>query len=166
MFEDGEAKDNKFTNAYGCVPGGRANMPDYKEQADSGRTPINGLCGVGGPYGVGGDTTVGKTFEEAYKNGGLIPWKDETYYMNDFETGTVQEISTSPFTTFIVLATKLTGSSSLFPLSHIEYEGAQGHPYHQHVNSYQIRKIEPRAGELKDFVKEYYKVGDCKFRCI
>ena len=118
MFEEGgEAEDNKFTNAYGCAA--RTDMPDYEEQPASGRTPISRVvCGVGGPYGVGGDTTVEKTFEEAYNNGGLIPWKDETYYMNDFETGTVQEISTSPFTPFIAFVTKLTGSSSLFPLSH------------------------------------------------
>lgn len=108
-------------------------MPDYVEQVDSGRTPISGVCGVGGPYGKGGDVTDGKTFEEAYNEGGLMPWKNESYYMNDFDTGTVQEI---------------------------KYTGAQGHPYHQHVNSYQIRKIEPTEGELKDFVKQYYQVGD------
>ena len=121
MFEvGGEAEGNTFTNAFGCAA--RDTMPDYEEQPASGRTPISRVvCGVGGPYGKGGNTAGGFTFDEAYDpngDGGLIPWKDETYYMNDFETGTVQEISTSPFTPFIVLATKLSGSSSLFPLSH------------------------------------------------
>lgn len=100
MFErGGEAEHNTFTNAYSCVL--RSSMPDYDDQFE--REPRDPpevsrvLCGVGGPYGVGGNTTVGITFEEAYLNGGLIPWVNDTIYMNSFDTGTVQQISTLSF---------------------------------------------------------------------
>ena len=41
---------------------------------------VEDICGVTGPYGVGGNTSF------------LTPWVDEHTYINDFATGSVQEI--------------------------------------------------------------------------
>mmetsp|Transcript_5822 Transcript_5822/g.12798 ORF Transcript_5822/g.12798 Transcript_5822/m.12798 type:complete len:640 (+) Transcript_5822:96-2015(+) len=79
---------------------------------------IDDFCGVYGPYGVGGDTSE------------FIPWVDNHTYINDFATGTVQEIS-HPFNAF--------------------------HPYHQHINPYQIYHINQ---ELEKIVADWYQVGD------
>ena len=92
----GVAEDNKFTNTYQCTA--RANMPDYKFQTEDPAVKppaFTGVCGVGGPYGVGGNVTrsPGVTVEEARKYGGLIPWVNQDTYINDFDSGTVQEIS-------------------------------------------------------------------------
>ena len=92
----GVAEDNKFTNTYQCTA--RANMPDYKFQTEDPAVKppaFTGVCGVGGPYGVGGNVTrsPGVTVEEACKYGGLIPWVNQDTYINDFDSGTVQEIS-------------------------------------------------------------------------
>jgi len=131
MFKEGrEAENNTFTNKYSC--NSRDNVPGYKDQNDApDKLERAGVCGVGGPYGIGGITT-NVTYEEAFENGGLIPFVNKDTYINDFDTGTVQQITYSP---------------------------AQFHPYHQHVNPYQIFKIE-NSTELPDFVSEYYKVGD------
>ncbi|EJK60914.1 hypothetical protein THAOC_18669 [Thalassiosira oceanica] len=131
MFKEGrEAENNTFTNKYSC--NSRDNVPGYKDQNDApDKLERAGVCGVGGPYGIGGITT-NVTYEEAFENGGLIPFVNSSTYINDFDTGTVQQIT---------------------------YKDAENHPYHQHVNPYQIFEIH-NTSELPDFVSEYYKVGD------
>ena len=73
--------DGHFENRYGCLNAGqidiasptRAGWPDIATPKD--------ICGVFGPYGVGGGTIDDFT-----------PWVDEDTYINDFEAGSIQEV--------------------------------------------------------------------------
>jgi len=92
----------------------------------------NDTAFVYGPYGVGASGEDSDRF----------PWKDENTYINDFATGTVNEI---------------------------ELQLAKSHPYHQHVNSFQIQEIydidfgsdAPKGPVvLDDRVGVWFQVGD------
>ena len=147
----GVAEDNKFTNTYQCTA--RANMPDYKFQTEDPAVKppaFTGVCGVGGPYGVGGNVTrsPGVTVEEACKYGGLIPWVNQDTYINDFDySGTVQETASLP-SLIVIATTKLLGLT-LVQL-HIEYSPANFHPTHTTSISTPTRSnlLYPQVGKL------------------
>ena len=67
--------DPLFTVEYSCVNNSTLGWPRTT-------TPLD-ICGVWGPYGVGGNSSE------------FTPWVDENTYINDFATGTVQELGRS-----------------------------------------------------------------------
>jgi len=99
-----------FTIEYSCV--------NNEDPPWPGTTTALDICGVWGPYGVGGDRSE------------FTPWVDKDTYINDFATGTVQELV---------------------------HPGNAFHPYHQHINPYQISFL---GGTLNPIAADWYKVGD------
>lgn len=102
-----------WTNEFSCDPN-----PPWPDES----SPEN-ICGIFGPTGNGG-------------GGGdeLIPFTNDTTYLSEFSTGTVQEFDLR-FSTF--------------------------HVYHQHVNPFQIVKFHTKDESLVDEdVTDWYKVGD------
>ena len=73
--------DDHFENEYGClnadqtdkVPPGVDGWPNIATPKD--------ICGIYGSYGIGAGTIEDFT-----------PWVDEHTYINDFETGSIQEV--------------------------------------------------------------------------
>eukprot|EP00581_Thalassiosira_minuscula_P005376 CAMPEP_0183743984 /NCGR_PEP_ID=MMETSP0737-20130205/65499_1 /TAXON_ID=385413 /ORGANISM="Thalassiosira miniscula, Strain CCMP1093" /LENGTH=703 /DNA_ID=CAMNT_0025979619 /DNA_START=265 /DNA_END=2376 /DNA_ORIENTATION=+ len=129
-----EEIETSFVNRYHCHnppgtpgPGWPAVITDRDE------------CGVYGPHGVGYEGSEEDPLcEEAYPGEGdcpFTPWVDMDTYINDFATGTVNEV---------------------------ELLGVPFHPYHQHVNSFQITEINTRNLDvvIQDIVANWYKVGD------
>eukprot|EP00581_Thalassiosira_minuscula_P033293 CAMPEP_0183786260 /NCGR_PEP_ID=MMETSP0739-20130205/66926_1 /TAXON_ID=385413 /ORGANISM="Thalassiosira miniscula, Strain CCMP1093" /LENGTH=869 /DNA_ID=CAMNT_0026030301 /DNA_START=145 /DNA_END=2754 /DNA_ORIENTATION=+ len=129
-----EEIETSFVNRYHCHnppgtpgPGWPAVITDRDE------------CGVYGPYGVGYEGSEEDLLcEEAYPGEGdcpFTPWVDMDTYINDFATGTVNEV---------------------------ELLGVPFHPYHQHINSFQITEINTRNLDvvIQDIVANWYKVGD------
>jgi len=126
--------ETSFVNRYHCHnppgtpgPGWPAVITDRDE------------CGVYGPHGVGYEGSEEDLLcEEAYPGEGdcpFTPWVDMDTYINDFATGTVNEV---------------------------ELLGVPFHPYHQHINSFQITEINTRNLDvvIQDIVANWYKVGD------
>jgi len=117
--------DKHFMNHYFCFNEGQTGEEAGKWPDNA--TPMD-TCGVFGPYGKGDGG-----FDE------FTPWVDADTYINDFETGSIQEV---------------------------DLKAVQFHPYHQHVNPFQIIEInsyntqQENGGVIQSAVADWYKVGD------
>ena len=81
------------------------------------------VCGIGGPYGVGGNVSANKTVDEAYYVGGLLPFQNTSLYLKDFETGTVQQISElwKPLRLFCNISSAVNSLSRFLPVPPLKY---------------------------------------------
>lgn len=121
-----EEIQTSFTIDYGCVNElGGYPFTNFPNGWPFRQTEMD-ICGVTGPYGKGGVWSDGPDIAP------FTPWVDEDTYINDFPTGTVNEI--------VHVANAF-------------------HPYHQHINSFQLVEIAD-FDKLQDFVANWYQIGD------
>ena len=132
------------------------------------RVTPNDVCGVFGPYGVGGSCKLyGGTSDKdevACRTDILIPFGGIDEYLNDFDTGTVQEIGELWFVfshLVQIFSKSLIISLQLLYFSHpTEFLDSTFHPHHQHVNSFQLYNIGPIRPPIQPEVTNYYQVGE------
>eukprot|EP00581_Thalassiosira_minuscula_P006786 CAMPEP_0183706904 /NCGR_PEP_ID=MMETSP0737-20130205/3617_1 /TAXON_ID=385413 /ORGANISM="Thalassiosira miniscula, Strain CCMP1093" /LENGTH=861 /DNA_ID=CAMNT_0025934441 /DNA_START=289 /DNA_END=2870 /DNA_ORIENTATION=+ len=132
--------NGKFVNRYHC----ENPPPEERELSGGPAWPVivtpHDVCGIYGPYGVGYEGGLeDEMCEEAYPGQGdcpFIPWVDTNSFINDFEVGSVQEL---------------------------EILSVTFHPYHQHINSFQIVELDTRKIpdlNISDYTANWYQVGD------
>ena len=106
-LQDVDNVDGNFTNEYACTNPDQTSGTSPEDAWPNVATPLD-ICGVHGPYGVGGGSEI-------------IPFINDTIFINDFAAGSVQEIGewisfTSQIVTSFTFITSLANTSSVTSL--------------------------------------------------